>query len=105
VRTATSALRRPAARQDWQAALAAFGEYDRARTEGRDMRYINEIGAPARADNLDALTTLATAHGLQLETWYGVRIAVDPDELDSAPPSDPGQLTIFGGGGTGGGEY
>src|SRR5215472_16773100 len=37
-RTATSALWRPAARQDWQAALAACGEYDRARTEGRDMR-------------------------------------------------------------------
>jgi S-adenosylmethionine-dependent methyltransferase len=30
VRTATSALWRPAARQDWQAALAAFDEHDRA---------------------------------------------------------------------------
>lgn len=66
VRTTTSALWRTA-RQDWQAALAAFDEHDRALTEGRDMRYINEIGAPARADNLDALTTLATAYGLQLE--------------------------------------
>ena len=71
------------------AALAAFDEHDRALTEGRDMRYINEIGAPARADNLDALPTLATAYGLQLENWYGVRIAVDPDELDPAPPSAP----------------
>ena len=95
VRTATSALWRPAARQDWQAALAAFGEYDRAQAEGRDMRYINEIGAPARADDLDALTALATASGLRLENWYGVRIAVDPDELDPAPPSDPSQLAAL----------
>jgi len=95
VRTATSALWRPAARQDWRAALAAFDEYDQARTEGRDMRYINELGAPARADDLDALTILAAASGLRLENWYGVRIAVDPDELDPAPPPDPRQLAAL----------
>jgi S-adenosylmethionine-dependent methyltransferase len=95
VRTATSALWRPAARGDWQAALAAFDEHDRALTEGRDMRYCNEIGAPARADNLEALTALATAYGLQLENWYGVRIAVDLDELDPAPPSDPRELAAL----------
>jgi S-adenosylmethionine-dependent methyltransferase len=55
VRTTTSALWRPAARQDCQAALAAFDEHDRALAEGRDMRYTNEIGAPARADELAAL--------------------------------------------------
>ena len=92
VRTTTSAIWRPAARQDWRAALAAFSEYDLARAEGRDMRYINEIGTTARADDLAALTALATACGLQLENWYGVRIAVDPDELDPPPPSDPRQL-------------
>jgi hypothetical protein len=59
------------------------------------MRYINEIGAPARADDLGALTILAAAYGLQLENWYGVRIAVDPDELDPAPPSDPRQLAAL----------
>ena len=95
VRTTTSALWRPAARQDWQAARAAFDEHDRALAEGRDMRYINEIGAPARADDLGALTALAAACGLQLENWYGVRIAVDPDELDPAPPSDPRQLAAL----------
>jgi SAM-dependent methyltransferase len=95
VRTTTSALWRPAARQDWQAALAAFDEHDRALAEGRDMRYVNEIGAPARADDLGALTTLAAAYGLRLENWYGVRIAVDPDELDPAPPSDPRQLAAL----------
>jgi SAM-dependent methyltransferase len=95
VRTTTSALWRPAARQDWQAALAAFDEHDHALAEGRDMRYINEIGAPARADDLGALTALATGYGLQLENWYGVRIAVDPDELDPAPPPDPRQLAAL----------
>jgi S-adenosylmethionine-dependent methyltransferase len=95
VRTTTSALWRPAARQDWLAALVAFEELDRARAEGRDMRYVNEIGAPARADDLGALTTLATECGLRLETWYGVRIAVDPDELDPAPPSDPHELAAL----------
>ena len=94
-RTTTSAVWRPAARQDWQAALAAFDEYDTSLGEGRDMRYINEIGAPARADDVDALTICANAYGLVLENWYGVRIAVDPEELDPAPPSDPRELAAL----------
>jgi len=94
-RSTTSALWRPAARQDWQAALAAFDEYDRAQAEGRDMRYINEIGAPARADSLDSLTATAATHGLELEHWYGVRIAVDAEELDPPPPSDPRELAAL----------
>lgn len=95
IRTATSALWRPAARQDWQAALAAFGEHDLARAEARDMRYLNEIGAPARADSIDALTSAAGACGLELEHWYGVRIAVDTEELDPPPPSDPRELAAL----------
>jgi S-adenosylmethionine-dependent methyltransferase len=94
-RTTTSALWRPAARQDWQAALAAFKELDLAQAERRDMRYINELGTPARADDLDALTGTAAACGLRLENWYGVRIAVDPDETDPPPPSDPGELAAL----------
>jgi S-adenosylmethionine-dependent methyltransferase len=94
-RTATSALWRPAARQDWQAVLAAFDEHERALAERRDVRYTNEIGAPARADYLDALTGTAARHGLALENWYGVRIAVDPEERDPAPPSDPRELAAL----------
>jgi SAM-dependent methyltransferase len=94
-RTTTSALWRPAARQDWQAALVAFQELDLAQDERRDMRYVNELGTPARADDLDALTSTAAAYGLRLENWYGVRIAVDPDELDPPPPSDPGELAAL----------
>lgn len=85
----------PAARQDWQAALAAFGEHDLAQAERRDVRYKNEIGAPARADSLDALTDTAAACGLELENWYGVRIAVDAEEVDPPPPSDPRELAAL----------
>jgi SAM-dependent methyltransferase len=94
-RTTTSALWRPAARQDWRAALAAFEERDLARAQGRDMYYLNEIGAPARADSLDALTSAAARCGLELENWYGVRIAVDAEELDPPPPSDPRELAAL----------
>jgi len=45
--------------------------------------------------DLAAVTALATAYGLQLEHWYGVRIAVDSDELDPPPPSDPRQLAAL----------
>ena len=95
IRTRTSALWRPAARQDWQAAVAAFEEYDTAQLEGRDLRYVNEIGTPARADDLETFAAAAAAAGLQLESWYGVRIAVDSGELDPPPPSDPSQLAAL----------
>lgn len=90
-RTTTSAVWRPAARQDWAAARAALAEYDAARAEGRDMRYLNEIGSPARADTFEALVGQAEAAGLELEQWYGVRVAVDMGELDPAPPTDPAE--------------
>jgi SAM-dependent methyltransferase len=95
IRTPTSAVWRTAARQDWPAALAAFDEYDAARRERRDMRYLNEIGTPARTDDLAELTSYASTLGLGLENWYGVRIAVDPEENDPEPPRDPHQLATL----------
>jgi len=95
IRTNTSAVWRPVARQDWRAALAAFDEYDSARRERRDMRYLNEIGTPARADDLAQLTSYASILGLGLENWYGVRIAVDPEEVDPEPPHDPHELAAL----------
>lgn len=95
IRTTTSAAWRPAARQDWQAALAAFAENDAARAERRDVRYTNEIGAAARADDPDVLIKLAAGHGLHLENWYGIRVVVDPDELDPPPPDDPAELAAL----------
>jgi SAM-dependent methyltransferase len=59
------------------------------------LRYVNEIGTPARADDLETLTAAAAAAGLELESWYGVRIAVDLEELDPAPPSDPAELAAL----------
>jgi SAM-dependent methyltransferase len=95
IRTNTSAVWRPVARQDWRAALAAFDEYDAARRERRDMRYVNEIGTPARADDLASLASYASTLGLGLEAWYGVRIAVDPEEVDPEPPRDPHELAAL----------
>lgn len=95
VRTTTSAMWRPAARQDWLGALAAFEEYDAANAQRRDLRYLNEIGAAARADRFDELIAAAATHGLALEDWYGIRIAVDPEELDPPPPSDPATLAVL----------
>lgn len=92
VRTTTSALWRPAARQDWFAAREAIAEDGRAEGEGRDMHYVNEIGAPARAQDFDTLLAVGAAHGLELEEWYGIRIAVDSEEQDPPPPSDPEEL-------------
>jgi SAM-dependent methyltransferase len=92
VRTTTSALWRPAARQDWAAALAAFDEHREAVCEGRDVKYVNELGVPARAVDLDKLIGDAEEHGLRLEQWYGVRIAVDAAELDPEPPADRREL-------------
>ena len=93
IRTTTSALWRPAARQDWAAARAAFEEADRARAEQRDVAYVNELGTPARAVDLDELIATAGTHGLELEHWYGIRVAADPDELDPPPPDDTRALS------------
>jgi SAM-dependent methyltransferase len=95
IRLPASVLWRPAARQDWPAALAAFDEYETSRRDGRDLRYINEIGTPARADELATVTAEAGRLGLRLENWYGVRIAVDPEEVDPEPPRDPQQLAAL----------
>jgi SAM-dependent methyltransferase len=95
VRTPVSALWRPAARQDWPAALAAIEERAAARAQDRDMRYRNEIGAPARADDIGTLTEVAGESGLELVRWYGVRTAVDMAELDPPAPAGPGQLAAL----------
>jgi len=95
VRTPVSAVWRPAARQDWPAALEALEERATAQAQGRDMRYLNEIGAPARTDDIDTLAEMAAGSGLELVRWYGVRVAVDLAELDPAAPADPRQLAAL----------
>jgi SAM-dependent methyltransferase len=95
VRTPVSAVWRPAARQDWAAALEALDESATAQAQGRDMRYLNEIGAPARTDDIDTLAEVAAESGLELVRWYGVRVAVDLAELDPSAPADPVQLAAL----------
>ena len=95
VRTPVSAVWRPAARQDWTAALEAIDESANAQAEGRDMHYLNEIGAPARTDDIDTIAEVAARCGLELVCWYGVRVAVDLAELDPPAPDDPAQLAAL----------
>jgi S-adenosylmethionine-dependent methyltransferase len=95
VRTPVSAVWRPAARQDWHAAMEALDESAAAQAQGRDMRYLNEIGAPARTDDVDSLAEVAAGSGLELVRWYGVRVAVDLAELDPQAPTDPAQLAAL----------
>jgi S-adenosylmethionine-dependent methyltransferase len=95
VRTPVSAVWRPAARQDWRAALEALDESKSAQVQGRDMRYLNEIGAPARTDDVGTLAQVAGESGLELVRWYGVRVAVDLAELDPPAPADPLELAAL----------
>jgi S-adenosylmethionine-dependent methyltransferase len=95
VRTPVSAVWRPAARQDWPAALEALDESTSAQTQGRDMRYLNEIGAPARTDDIGTVAAVAAESGLELVRWYGVRVAADLAELDPPAPADPRQLAAL----------
>ncbi len=84
---------RPASRHDWSGALAMLDEVDRSRAEGRDARYRNEIGADARADSIDVLVADCTAAGLEVERWYGIRVATDDASVD-APVPPPDELAL-----------
>jgi SAM-dependent methyltransferase len=78
---------RPAGRHDWTGALAMLDEVQRARSEGRDARYRNELGVDARADTLESLTVACEASGLTVAAWYGVRVASDDVPLDAPAPT------------------
>lgn len=79
-------------RGDWQGAQDAFDELDLAAAQARDARYVNEIGSPARADTIDGLITLCQAAGLHCESWYGVRVASDDEDLAAPVPADEAEL-------------
>ena len=77
---------RPASRHDWPAALAMLDEVEHAAAEGRDARYLNEIGVSARADTLTALVSACEAADLAVEAWYGIRVASDDVSVDTPAP-------------------
>ena len=91
-RNAASMAWRPAARGQWNAALAMLDELDVALAEGRDATYTNEIGSSARADRRDHLVAICQEAGLDLEAWYGVRIATDSVPADTPVPGDREEL-------------
>lgn len=86
---------RPALRHDWTAALAMLDEVAQSRAEGRAARYRNEIGVDARADTLGSLTDDCEAAGLQLTTWYGIRVATDDVALDEPLPDAAHLATLL----------
>jgi SAM-dependent methyltransferase len=83
---------RPLLRRDWGGVRSAFDEVDSAAREGRYPRYVNEIGSPARADTIEELTALCEAAGLRCESWYGVRIATDDQDVTAPLPADDEEL-------------
>lgn len=85
---------RPSMRADWAAALAMLDEVEAAAREGRDARYVNEIGVPARADTLDSLSAHCEKAGLEVAAWYGIRIASDGVSVD-APAPHPDELALL----------
>jgi SAM-dependent methyltransferase len=85
---------RPALRAEWGDALALLDEVDEARSQGRDPWYRNEIGVEARADTIATLTDLASVGGLDVEAWYGVRVATDSVPTDTPVP-DQAELALL----------
>jgi SAM-dependent methyltransferase len=66
-------------RGSWAEALSALrGE----------ASYVNELGATARADTVPGLIETITAAGLEVVTWYGIRVLSDLAtlEADLEPP-------------------
>jgi len=58
---------RPALDGRWAEALAAFDA----------DRQVNGLDVDTRADTVDGLSTLLTAHGVEPVAWYGVRLFTD----------------------------
>lgn len=58
---------RPALEGDWATALSAFDT----------DRQINGLGAETRGDNIEALSALLAARGVEPIDWYGVRLFTD----------------------------
>lgn len=79
---------RPALRRDWAATLALLDEVDAARAECRDAVYRNELGVDARADTVSALAAACSDAGLEVEQWYGVRVASDGVPVDEPAPEE-----------------
>ena len=67
---------RPAMRQQWGEAIAAFGA----------TQYTNELGVDARSHRLDEVEGLLQRVGFGIDAWYGVRVFNDAIRGDVDPP-------------------
>lgn len=77
-RNAHALAMRPGLRRDWVGALSAFGV----------DRYVNELGLVARADRIGNVEQDLRSAGLELITWYGVRVFNDAIPGDVQKPGD-----------------
>jgi SAM-dependent methyltransferase len=77
---------RPALRRDWAATLTMLDEVEAARIAGRDAAYRNELGVDARADTVASLVAACRDAGLEVERWYGIRVATDGVPVDEPAP-------------------
>lgn len=90
-RNAMGMAMRPALRRDWAGAQAVLDELELARQEARRPSYANELGAAVHADDVQRLCEIGEDAGLQVEAWYGVRIAVDGALPEEPLPEDEAQ--------------
>jgi S-adenosylmethionine-dependent methyltransferase len=77
-RNAHALAMRPGLRGEWAKALAAFDT----------SAYINELGLSATADRIEDVEEDLRANGLNIVTWYGVRLLNDAISSDAAVPND-----------------
>jgi S-adenosylmethionine-dependent methyltransferase len=67
---------RPGIRGDWPAALSAFDS----------TTYVNELGVESTADSVPEIEAVLASAGLNMVTWYGVRVFNDAVSTDVGPP-------------------
>jgi len=77
-RNAHALAMRPGLRGNWVGALSAF----------KTDEYVNELGLVARADRIEHVEQDLMAAGLELITWYGVRVFNDAIAVDVQEPGD-----------------
>ena len=74
---------RPALEGDWATALAAFDT----------DRQINGLGTDTRGDNVNALSAMLAARGVESVDWYGVCLFTD-GWTRHRPPTDDEDLVL-----------
>jgi S-adenosylmethionine-dependent methyltransferase len=69
-----------------------FGDWSTSAESFRSGTYLNRMGIRARADRLADLTARLAAAGLEVSSWYGVRVFTDTAPDDASVPADVDEL-------------